>query len=499
MFRRNLFEGYLVQAYSSLIGILLMPLYLHLMGGDAFGLVGIFLMVQAWVQLLDMGLTPTFSREMSRLRAGILKPSYAAALIQGFEWILGSLAVVCVLAMFMGRTWLAFHWLHGGDAIRTQMPWCLVAMVMSAVMRWQAGLYRSGLAGLEHQSWVNGAIAVSVTFRYVGVLGVLYLTHEPLSFFVYQVVIAALEWQIFRWKLHTLVGVEPLMQLPDFRLVRSILPMAGAMAFLGAAWLAQTQLDKLVLSKMLPLKDFGHFTMAAMVAGGMLMLLPPLSQVVQPRLTILFAQGEEARFNELYSTVTQLVTVMFGSIGMTFSLMAGPLLFAWTGNPSLIDSVGPILKWYGLVNAIYGVLFMPYMLQVARGKMRMQVVGTIVFLLILVPGLVAGAMRNGAAGVGMVLLLLNLAYLVIWVPLIHHRLLDGRAMAWLLVDVLPIGIIIFVCVSAFSYWAEMVSNRWQAAGVVVMAIAVSALAGATVGGKSRQVVAAYLWGRRGKA
>jgi O-antigen/teichoic acid export membrane protein len=57
--KRTLFFAYTAQVYISLIGILLMPLFLRLMGAEAFGLIGFFLMLQAWLQLLDLGFSPT--------------------------------------------------------------------------------------------------------------------------------------------------------------------------------------------------------------------------------------------------------------------------------------------------------------------------------------------------------------------------------------------------------------------------------------------------------
>ena len=54
--KRNILANYVGQLYVTLIGILLVPMYVKYMGAEAYGLVGFYAMLQAWFMLLDMGL-----------------------------------------------------------------------------------------------------------------------------------------------------------------------------------------------------------------------------------------------------------------------------------------------------------------------------------------------------------------------------------------------------------------------------------------------------------
>ena len=72
--KHNILSNYVSQIYVTVIGIVMVPLYLKYMGAEAYGLVGFFAMLQAWFQLLDMGLTPTMSRETARYRGGLPMP-----------------------------------------------------------------------------------------------------------------------------------------------------------------------------------------------------------------------------------------------------------------------------------------------------------------------------------------------------------------------------------------------------------------------------------------
>ena len=68
----NILANYVSQIYTSLIGILILPLYLSYMGSEAFGLIGFYTLLQSWFSLLDMGLTPSVARETARLHGGAI-------------------------------------------------------------------------------------------------------------------------------------------------------------------------------------------------------------------------------------------------------------------------------------------------------------------------------------------------------------------------------------------------------------------------------------------
>ena len=65
----------------------------------------------------------------------------------------------------------------------------------------------------------------------------------------------------------------------------------------GAAWLGAltVQMDKIVLSRMVSIEQFGYYIIAATVAAGMLQLVYPLVQAVLPRAIQLRAEPAALR------------------------------------------------------------------------------------------------------------------------------------------------------------------------------------------------------------
>jgi len=58
LLKRNTIANFIGLGYTTVIGIVIFPLYLQYLGAEAFGLVGFFTVLQAWMQLLDMGMSP---------------------------------------------------------------------------------------------------------------------------------------------------------------------------------------------------------------------------------------------------------------------------------------------------------------------------------------------------------------------------------------------------------------------------------------------------------
>ncbi len=69
---RNTLLNYAGQAYAIVIGILIQPFYLGHLGAEAYGLIGFFAVLQTWLLLLDVGLSPALVRQVAHGRAPVV-------------------------------------------------------------------------------------------------------------------------------------------------------------------------------------------------------------------------------------------------------------------------------------------------------------------------------------------------------------------------------------------------------------------------------------------
>jgi len=494
--KAKLLWAYLAQAYISLIGIVLAPLYLRYLGAEGFGLVGFYIMLQAWMPIFDVGLTPVLSREMSRFRAGALTAREAATRLRTLEVVLGVLALLAVTLLWFGSGWIGHNWLSAVTLSGQTLANCVAFMGVAVAFRWLAGLQRAVLIGLEHQGLVNGLTAGFATLRFAGVLPLLlYVSTSPEHFFAFQAVVGVLELTAFAVIVHRSIP-DSAGVWPDRHVLAGMLPMVGSMAFLTAMWVVMTQVDKLILSGILPLEEYGYFTLAVMAASGVLVLVGPLNQVIQPRLTILAEKGEEAMLFEFYRLISQFVVVGFVALGGGLAFFAEPILLIWSGSPLVAMAAAPVLFWYGLANAVVGILVLPFMLQFARGRLRLHVLGNLFLLATLVPALVFAVKLRGAEGAGQVFFIANLLFMLFWVPIIHRCFLPILTWHWSFRDTLPAALVMVV---VLVVGAKVLPGGMEVPETLVWiggVVFVAAVLGTVAGDLSRQHALRWLSGAK---
>lgn len=434
--RRNVIASYVGQATGVITGIIMLPVFVGYLGPEAFGLVGFFSMLQSWSLLLDMGMTPTLSRELARFTAGAVTHERAAKMIRTLEWIFAGLAVLCASSVILGSGWISQHWLKAKAISQGEIAYCLALMGGMLGMNWLGAIYRAGLVGLERMVLLNIALIISAVGRTGGSWLVLkYVSATPHAYFTFHVIAALVEvigYRTIFCRVFSLKGAGP---WPSFQSMHGARAIAGGMAYLSALWIVVSQSDKLVLSWLLDLSSYGSFAIAASLAGGINQLASPLIQSLQPRFVALAAQGAKEGLEELYRTSTQLMTVGLFAVAGSMACFAGPLLLAWTGNAEVAQRGAPILALYVVGYATSAILSLAFSVQFAFGRLRYHLIGSTVLGLLWIPGGYLAARYAGAVGTGTIWMVCNALYLLTWLSYIHSRILPGLWHRWLLFDV----------------------------------------------------------------
>ena len=438
----NVAANYASQLYATLIGIALIPLYLKYMGAEAYGLVGFFAMLQAWFNVLDLGLTPTIARESARFFGGALGATDYRRLFRSLSAIFLAVALVGGGILFALAPTVADKWLHVHALPSAEVVAAVRIMALSVAMRWMGGLYRGVVTGAERLVWLSTLNASIATLRFAGVFASMAVWgYTPTVFFWHQFVVAALELLALFLVAKRLVPARGELDPQvgwSFAAVRPLLRFSLTIAFTSSVWVFVTQTDKLILSGILPLSDYGYFTLAVLVAGGITIVTGPISTALLPRLARLHAESNTAEIVRLYHQFAQLVAVVAVSLMLTLAYRAESFLYAWTGDLAVTRAAAPILRLYALGNGLLALGAFPFYLQYARGTLRYHLIGNIGLAGLLIPAIVFAASRAGGAGAGWVWLTMNAAYLFGWVAFVHAKLEPGLHVTWLTRNVLSI-------------------------------------------------------------
>ena len=468
--KRNILASYASQFYVTLSGIVMVPFYIRYMGAEAYGLVGFYAMLQAWFQLLDLGLTPTMARETARFHGGAVDSLSYRRLMRALEGVFFTLALLGGGVMLASAGYIARSWLQTTNLSIFEAETAVQLMAAIVALRWMCGLYRGVINGSERLVWLGGYNSLIATFRFLFVLPVLiYVGSTPTIFFGYQFGVAVLEMAgLLFYTYHLLPNVPQGKRLQwSYAPIKPVLKFSLTVAFTSSVWVLVTQTDKLVLSKLLPLAEYGYFTLAVLVASGVMVIGAPIGTSIMPRMAKLQAEGDHDGLIRVYRQSTQLLTVIAGAASITLVFFAETLLLAWTGDKNLAFQTAPIVKLYALGNGILSFSALPVYLQYAKGDLRLHLIGNAGFIILLIPTIIWAASKYGGIGAGYVWLLMNIVVFFGWLPFVHHKFAPGLNLKWYIQDVL---VIVLIAATAGYFCSGSLPNtvsRWSQAGVIL--------------------------------
>lgn len=429
----NIFSSYVSQLYLIIISIAILPIYMRYMGAEAYGLVGFFAMLQGLFSLLDFGLTPTISRQTAQYNAGAETALEFRQLFKSLSLIFTAIACIGGGLLFYFNHYIAEHWLKLENLAISDVLFSLQIMAISVALRWMTGLYRGVITGFERIVWLSVINIVIATLRFPGVL--LYMHYWGFSihsFFVFQLIVAVLEFVLLAVIAHILLPkLNSSTRLGwSLRPVKPLLSFALTIALTSSVWVLLTQLDKFVLSGILPLSEYGYFTLAVLVAGGILQIGSPISSAIMPRMARLHGEKKQQELKTIYLGATEFVTVVVVTAGIVLAVLAKPVLYVWTGDVILSENAAPILQLYALGNAILTLSAFPYYLQYAKGNLRLHFIGNIFTAILLIPTIIWAAKNYGAIGAGWSWLLIQSVFLLLWVSYVHKMIEPNINLQW---------------------------------------------------------------------
>ena len=444
--KKNIITSYISQAYVIIVGILVFPLYISEMGAEAYGLVGFFSMLQVVFNLMDLGLSATISRETARNRAGVHSNILYLQLYRALNILFIIIALSGGLILFFLSRYIAVKWLNIENISFIDVTYAIQVMALTIPFRWMTGLYRGVVIGNEKIVWLSVFNVLIATLRFLFVLPVMWLWGStPMVFFSYQFIVALLEYAgLFYKSNHLLPYLNKIQKSKigwSIRPIKNHLKFALSIAMTSGIWVFVTQTDKIIMSKILTLEEYGYFTLSVLVASGILMISAPISKSILPRLSKLSAEKKEEEFFRVYRKATQLVTIIAGSASILIVVLAKPILWVWTGDEKIVEICSPILQLYAAGYGVLAVSAFPYYLQYAIGKLSLHIIGSILYVSTLIPLLLYATQTYGMIGAGYAWLIVNLLYMMIWTGIVHNNYAKGIHLKWLSNDILKLIIL----------------------------------------------------------
>jgi O-antigen/teichoic acid export membrane protein len=451
--KQNLVANVAGTAWVAVLQIALVPVFLRLLGVEAYGLIGFYTALQTIFLLADAGLGVAANRELARITASSAVEQAPRRLIRSLEAVYWPVAVLIGGCVWIGAPMIASRWVNAQalDLVTVTRAIRLMGLVIAA--QFPFALYSGALLGLQRHVRLNVVLIAGATIRLAAVLPILLWYSRTIdAFFAWQVFATIVQTLLTRVALARSLRVFPpeprasLIHLPDLIRLRSFAAGITGVAVLSAIVL---QADKLAVSRFSSLTVLGYYTIAATIAGGASLAAGPMFATVFPRLSELAAASDDAEFVLLFHRAAQALSAVLIPICVILIVFSDEILLLWTRNVAVASNAGPVLAILAVGTCCNGLMHVPYAAQLAVGWTSLAFTMNVAGIVIMVPGVFMATRFGGSIGAACVVAGWHAALLVVASLIMYRRLLEGEGWRWSAIDVgLPLAVSVSVAIGA---------------------------------------------------
>lgn len=470
--RINIIANVIGSTSNAVLAIIFTPFYIQFLGIEAYGLIGFYITLQASVAFLEMGLSRACNRELARYSG--MEEEYSSKLmldtlrsLEVVYWVVAVLLGVMLTAMI---PWIADSWLKSSEFSVGELKDVLTILVWVIALRWPVGLYIGVLMGLQRQILMNFAnVGISLLY-WAGAAVTLWLIRPEIGiFFQWQLFVALCATVLF-FSLAWRVMPGTFWQASfSSRIIKKIIPFAAGVGGNEVLATILLQADKLILSAILPLNQFGCYMLAAMIANFVSTLASPFSTAVFPRFSQIVGSGTSPKnISDLYHKMCQVVSTVVIPFALTIAFFSFNFLYVYTGSVKVAKESALVLSVLVVAKMLHASMQIPYAIQLAYGWVKLSLYINVASVLWIVPAVYFLTSWYGTIGAAVAWLIVTIGYVCVGMPLMHRKLLVGELFRWakhtLIIPVLSIAAFLFIV-----RWLvdDLSLDRWKQGGELV--------------------------------
>ena len=271
----NLIANYIAAIVNVVMPVVMLPLYLRVLGLEQWGAIAVAFLTQSLLAIIDSGLAQAFTREFSAKSKEllILNKIYTTSTII-------NIGLVCISAL---GAWVFISIYDRIYPIEDQLKhdaWIYGVLIFSAASI--STVSKSLLIAIDRQILVSVLGLISTISRHAIAFLALQYDDTVQTFFICHGVIFGLESLVRFLITHRILSPEKyIFDVATYNEIKAFLFGMVSSVILGAL---SFNLERLIVSSMVSLKEFGAYSIAVMLGTGVLQLVYPLTQALLPRL-----------------------------------------------------------------------------------------------------------------------------------------------------------------------------------------------------------------------
>lgn len=436
--KKNTIANFIGQFWVALLAFFLVPVYIHYLGIESYGLLGFFVSLQTLIAMMDLGLSVTANREVAKSRAEA-NPGSICEVLFTLQYVYFGFGLLILLFFIGSADFIATHWVSAKNLPNELIKNAVVLFGITLGLRWPNALYTGILRGYEKQVRINGITVLIATVKGLGSLILLIsISQNLLHLLFWQMICGIAEvslFGIYAWKEVPLKG--DVKQGFSFKALKSVLGFSSTIALISIFAAVIKQLDKVMISVLLPLEEMGYYSTAFQAYTVILMFVTPVSSAVFPRLTTLVHSGNEPLLSEVYHKTSRIIAFVASPVAAIFIFYSYDLLLFWTRSDLIAQKAYLALSFLSFAAILNSVMQASLVLQFAAGLQKLPLYFNIASCFLLTPLTYFLVLKFGIKGGAISWIVFNLLYYSI-IPVFTHRfVLKQQLLRWIFRDTLP--------------------------------------------------------------
>lgn len=421
--KKNIIANFVGKFWSIVSNFLFIPIYIKYLGFESYSIISFSLMITGLMAILDSGLTATLSREFSRKDNDILEKY---RIFKNLETGYLIVVAICIFTIFYFANFIAIEWLNVKNFTPDQITIFLKILSFEIGFQLLFRFYTGGLLGLEKQVEANMFQVWWGVIRN-GIVVILIIFFPRLDFYF--------AWQAFSTIIFTFLIKYALEKkfnkisiFFDLKLekeiYRKIGKFAGGMMLITLVYALSTQLDKIMISRLLSIENLGYYTLAVSLSQILIIMVNPIDAALLPRFTALYSEQKKKEASDLFKRMSVLVSVLVISILSNLIFFAKDIVYIWTGSTVLAEHAYKTIPIVAVAYAMIASQILPYNIAISNGYTKLNNILGLVGLLITIPGYMYFTKLYGVIGAAGVFCIIQIIITFIYLYIINLKFIN---------------------------------------------------------------------------
>lgn len=455
---KKLFILYFSQIYKAVLPLFFVPLIIHELGVEQYGMVSFFSMLMGWVGLLDAGISGTFIKLVATNKNNSQRFEMVCKLFLQVSLLFFFIALILVWLVYFNSGYISTQWLNTNINVDISKSCVRMMGVILAILYLKTYL-ASFLNGMEKQHFVAGWFVISSSILYGLSYWVVKNMDDKLLLYFYTLVIISigdliviilmLLYFIYENKLNiSKCTISNIVNEKEFKL-SSIFKFSLQLSGLSIIWVVATQIDKLVLSTYSALSSYAHYQIATQLGAILAVFSTPLSQFLLPRLSALYKENRNSEFTLMFITFFVLFVVVLGPIVPYFFFFGENLISLWMHNQEFGLKINEYAEWIVSASFISASMNFLFIFLYAQGKLKEHFYAYAAYSMLSIPLSIIVAKYYGASMSSKFVFFHSLIFMFIWGGWCVKAYMKNFNMLFL-ASVIPVFLISTVCFFSLS-------------------------------------------------